>query len=101
MTKVKRIKWGNDCLLPAACKSMKLEHIYTPCTKIKYKWLEDLNIKQDTIKLLEENIGKTFSDMNHTNVFLSQSPKATEIKTKNKPMGTPQTYKLLHSKINH
>ena len=43
---------------------------------------KDLNIRHDTIKLLEENIGTTFSDINRTNVFLGQSPKATEIKTK-------------------
>ena len=42
----------------------------------------DLNIGRDAIKLLEENIGKTFSDINQTNVFLGQSPNATEIKTK-------------------
>ena len=46
------------------------------------KWLKDLNIRQDTIKLLEENIGYTFSDINHSNVFLGQFPKAKEIKTK-------------------
>ena len=48
----------------------------------KPKWLTDLNIRQDTIKLLEESIGKTFSDINRTNVFLGQFPKAIEIKTK-------------------
>ena len=45
----------------------------------KLKWLKDLNIRQDTIKLLEENIGKTFSDINLMNIFSGQSPKETEI----------------------
>ena len=61
---------------------MRLEHILTPCTKTNSKWLKDLNIKQENIELLEENTGKAFSDINHTNVFLGQSPKAREIKTK-------------------
>ena len=67
-----------------ACKSVKLEHAFGPYTKINSKWLKDLNIKHSTIKLLEEIIGKTFSDINCTNIFLGQSPKAIEIKNKNK-----------------
>ena len=54
-------------------------HTLTPCTRIYSKWLKVLNIRPDTIKLLEENIGKTFSSINCTNVLLDQSPKAIEI----------------------
>ena len=63
-----------------SCKSMKLEHTLTSCTKINSKWLKELNIRQDTIKLLEDSIDKTFSDINHTNFFLGQCPQATKIK---------------------
>ena len=50
--------------------------------KINSKWVKDLNIRQDTIKLLEENIGKTFFHINLMNIFSGQSPKATEIRAK-------------------
>ena len=63
-------------------KKAQLEHTLTPYTKINSKWLKNLNIRHYTIKLLEENISKTLFDINHTNVFLGQSPKAIEIKAK-------------------
>ena len=62
--------------------AMKLEHTLTPGTKINSKWFEDLNIRHNTIKLLEESIGKTFSGINHTNVFFGQSSKTIKIKQK-------------------
>ena len=61
---------------------MKLEHFLTPYTKINSKWIKDLNVNPDTIKLLEENIGKIDFDLNHSNIFFNPSPRAMEIKTK-------------------
>ena len=64
------------------CKRMKLEHSLTPYTKINSKWINDLNVRQDTIKLPEENIGRTPFDINCSNIFLDLSPRVMEIKTK-------------------
>ena len=64
----------------ATCKSVKLEHSLTPNIQINSKWFKDLNIRYDTIKLLGENVRKTFSDINYSNVFSDQSPKAKELK---------------------
>ena len=61
---------------------MKLEHFITPYTKINTKWFKDLNVKPETIKLLEENIGKTLSDINHSRILYDPSPTIMEIKAK-------------------
>ena len=61
---------------------MKLEHFLTPYTKINSKWNKDLNIRPENIKLLEENIGKTLSDINHTWILCDPPPRILEIKAK-------------------
>ena len=60
------------------CKRMKPEHFLTPNTKINSKWVKDLNVKPETIKLLEENIGKTLSDKNHSRNFYDPPPRVME-----------------------
>ena len=61
---------------------MKLEHFLTPYTKINAKWIKDVNVRPETIKLLEENIGKTLSDINHSKILYHPPPRILEIKAK-------------------
>ena len=61
---------------------MKLEHFLTPYTKINSKWIKDLNVRPGTKKLLEENIGKTLSDINHSRILYDPHPRILETKAK-------------------
>ena len=61
---------------------MKSEHSLTPHTKINSKWIKYLNVRPDTIKLVDENIGRTLSDINRSNIFFDPSPRVMEVKTK-------------------
>ena len=70
-----------------------------PYTRINSKWIKDLNVRPETIKILEENIGNKILDIAHSNILSDMSPQARE--TKDKQMGRHQTKKVLHSKGNH
>ena len=64
------------------CKRMRLEHFLIPYTKINSKWIKDLNLRPESIKLREENIGKTLSDINYSEILCDSPPRVIEIKAK-------------------
>ena len=68
--------------LSTTYKRMKLEHFLTPYTKRNSKWIKDLNLRPETIKLVEENLGKTLSNINHSRILYDPPPRILEIKQK-------------------
>ena len=86
----KSIQWGKDSLFNkwcwekwiATCKRVKLEYFLTPYTKISSKWIKDLSVRPETIKLLEENIGRTLYNINQSKILCDPPPRVTEIKAK-------------------
>ena len=104
----KNIQWRKDSLFnkccwenwTAACKRMKSEHSLTPYIKINSKWVKDINVRLDTIKLLVENIGKTLFDINHRKTFSDPPPRVMKIKTKINKWDLMKLKKRLHSKGN-
>ena len=85
----KNIQWRKDSLnkwcwenRKAMCKRMKLQQFLISHKKINSKWIKDLNIKPETVKHLEENIGRTLSDINHSKILSDSPPSLMNIKTK-------------------
>ena len=75
-------KWCLENWIVTCKKKIELDHSLTPYTKISSKWIKDLNVRPSTIKILQENIGRTLSDITHGNTFLDPSPRIMEMKIK-------------------
>ena len=97
----KNTQWEKDSLFnkTATWKRMKLEHFLTPYTKTNSKWIKNLNIRPDIIKLLEENLGQN-SPTNHSNIFSDAPPRIMTIKTKISKWDLITLKFFLHSKGN-
>ena len=80
---------------------MKLEHFLTLYTKINLTWIKDLNVRPETIKLLEENIGKTLSNIHHSRILYDPPPIILEIKAKISKWDLIKIKKLLYNKGNY
>ena len=86
----KNIQWNKDSLFStwcrenwtATCRRTNLDHFLTPYTKINSKWMKDLNVRQEAIKILEEKAGKNLFDFGCNNFLLNTSPEARETKAK-------------------
>ena len=86
----KNIQWRKGYLFnkwcwenrSTTCKRMKLEHFLTWYTKINSKWIQDLNVRPKTIQFLEENLGRTLSDIKHSKILHDPPPRVMKIKTK-------------------
>ena len=101
----KNIQWNKDSLFSkwcwenwiATCRRMNLDHFLTPDTKINSKWMKDLNVRQEAIKILEEKAGKNLFDLGSSNFLLNTSLEARAAQGKKELLGLCQDKKLLHS----